>query len=114
MNNNRNKDLQRNSSAGLEGLGYKWVNIDIKVLGDGNFLVSFLDLLPNPIGKGLTGHGVHDVDDPLLRQFDDFFLNGEPGHDLIQKFGPFKDDFTGETVILRNMQMLGTVTLDIL
>ena len=50
----------------LEDLGNLRVHLDHEVSFNGDFLVTCLYLLPDPLVKGLTNDGRADITDPLL------------------------------------------------
>jgi len=106
--------LQRHSSAWLKCLGNLRIDFDVKVSILSNLFISDFDTLVNPLSKLVSCHCIHHINEPLLWQFWDLLSNRESCHDLRHLGGSCQDIFRRESFILRNMEVLNLITLDVL
>ena len=109
-----NADILRHRGGGMPGGCDFRVEVDHQVLLLGQLRIAGLDLGEDPVAEAVSEQGVGDVDDPLLRDLQQFLLDrhvlleflviAHARHDVLQR----------QAFILRKVQVVDRRTLDVL
>lgn len=109
-----NAYILRHRSGGMPGGCDFRVEVDHEVLLLGQLRIAGLDLGEDPVAEAVSEQGVGDVDDPLLRDLQQFLLDRHVLLEFLVVAHARHDIFQRQAFILRKVQVVDRRTLDVL